>query len=79
MKQAYDHMNPALPQAPEAILDRRNYLISFFAKLLDTLWIWQQRASERYRLQQISDHMLKDMGLNRADVEAEANKPFWRA
>ena len=28
--------------------------------------------------QSLSDHMLRDIGLTRADVFAEATKPFWR-
>ncbi|MGH6903812.1 MAG: DUF1127 domain-containing protein [Geminicoccaceae bacterium] len=27
---------------------------------------------------QLSDHMLRDIGLTRADAWAEADKPFWR-
>jgi uncharacterized protein YjiS (DUF1127 family) len=30
-------------------------------------------------MRQLSDHTLKDIGLSRADVEGEANKPFWTA
>ena len=42
------------------------------------LLIWQQRARDRRQLQSLSDHMLRDIGLTRADVFAEASKPFWR-
>ena len=47
--------------------------------LLDVLLDWQQRAAERHALRQLDDRMLKDIGLTRADIEAEARKPFWRA
>jgi uncharacterized protein YjiS (DUF1127 family) len=40
---------------------------------------WFERARQRRQLQQLGDHMLKDIGLSRADVEAEVSKPFWRA
>ena len=40
--------------------------------------IWLERARQRRQLQQLSEHMLKDIGLSRADVEAEVSKPFWR-
>jgi uncharacterized protein YjiS (DUF1127 family) len=29
-------------------------------------------------MNRLSDHMLKDMGLGRADVDREAGKAFWR-
>jgi uncharacterized protein YjiS (DUF1127 family) len=39
---------------------------------------WLERVHQRRQLAQLSDHMLKDIGLTRADVEAELSKPFWR-
>lgn len=39
---------------------------------------WLERVHQRRQLAQLSDHMLKDIGLTRADVEAEILKPFWR-
>jgi uncharacterized protein YjiS (DUF1127 family) len=47
--------------------------------MVDALITWQQRRSDRLRLQSMDDHMLRDIGLSRADVEAEVAKPFWRA
>jgi uncharacterized protein YjiS (DUF1127 family) len=46
--------------------------------VVTTLLIWQQRARDRRQLQSLSDHMLRDIGLTRADVFAEASKPFWQ-
>ena len=40
---------------------------------------WQARAAQRHHLSTLDDHVLKDIGLTRADVSAEVNKPFWRA
>jgi uncharacterized protein YjiS (DUF1127 family) len=34
---------------------------------------------DRHALQTMDDRLLKDIGVSRADVEREANKPFWRA
>ena len=45
---------------------------------VDLLLTWQHRARDRQQLQSLSDHMLRDIGLTRADVFAEASKPFWR-
>lgn len=44
----------------------------------DALIAWQHRAQERTHLMALDDRMLRDMGLTRADVEHEADKPFWR-
>lgn len=42
------------------------------------LLVWHERARQRRHLCSLSDHMLRDLGLGRADVEAEVSKPFWR-
>jgi uncharacterized protein YjiS (DUF1127 family) len=39
---------------------------------------WQERARERGHLLELSDHILKDLGLSRADVEHEVSKQFRR-
>jgi uncharacterized protein YjiS (DUF1127 family) len=41
------------------------------------LLAWQRRAEERAALYSVSDEMLKDVGLTRADIAAEAGKSFW--
>lgn len=41
------------------------------------LLAWQRRAEERSALQALSDEMLRDVGLSRADIAGEAGKPFW--
>ncbi|MBZ2167374.1 DUF1127 domain-containing protein [Marinobacter sp. F4216] len=32
----------------------------------------------RTQLARLPDHMLKDIGVSRADAEREAQKPFWK-
>jgi uncharacterized protein YjiS (DUF1127 family) len=49
------------------------------AQAFEQALAWFERARQRRQLQQLGDHMLKDIGLSRADVEAEVSKPFWRA
>jgi uncharacterized protein YjiS (DUF1127 family) len=39
---------------------------------------WLERSRQRRQLGGLSDHMLRDIGLTRADAWAEAEKPFWR-
>lgn len=46
--------------------------------LADTVFGWMQRERERHMLNAIDDRMLRDIGLDRSDVLAEAAKPFWR-
>jgi hypothetical protein len=36
------------------------------------------RVGQRRRLAELDDHMLRDIGVTRADAWAEAEKPFWR-
>ncbi len=38
---------------------------------------WAEVYRGRRELRQLSDHMLKDIGLSRADAEGEAARPFW--
>jgi uncharacterized protein YjiS (DUF1127 family) len=45
---------------------------------LMTLLTWLERRRERRALLELSDHMLKDIGVSRADAWAEGSKPFWR-
>lgn len=53
---------------------RRPLLLGF----ADMLVGWMQRDRERQMLGEIDDRMLRDIGLDRGDVLAEAAKPFWR-
>ncbi len=47
-------------------------------RAIDVVFDWQERARQRYHLETFDDHLLKDIGLSRADVAREAAKPFWR-
>ena len=49
------------------------------ADSLDFLATWQERAAGRYRLANLDDRMLRDVGLDRADISREIDKPFWRS
>lgn len=40
--------------------------------------VWLDRSRQRRQLAQLSDHMLRDIGLTRVDAWAEAEKPFWQ-
>jgi uncharacterized protein YjiS (DUF1127 family) len=47
-------------------------------RIAEMAMTWLDRARQRRRLAELSDHMLRDIGLTRADAWAEADKPFWR-
>ena len=66
-------------QASQATAGFVGSIIRLPAALIETLLVWQERATERLALRRMDDHLLKDMGLSRADVEHEASIPFWRA
>jgi uncharacterized protein YjiS (DUF1127 family) len=38
---------------------------------------WLELARQRRQLAALSDSMLRDLGLTRADAEHEAARPFW--
>ena len=41
--------------------------------------VWHERVNGRRDLMRLDDHVLVDIGLTRAEAEAEWRKPFWRA
>ena len=54
---------------------RPSLLLRTVTALLD----WQRRARQRAELAGLRDSDLKDVGLSRADIAPEAQKPFWQA
>lgn len=40
--------------------------------------LWLARSRQRRQLLTLDDRMLADIGISRADAQAEARKPFWR-
>jgi uncharacterized protein YjiS (DUF1127 family) len=45
---------------------------------LPTLREWRRRVRDRRQLGSLSDSMLEDIGISRAEAEYLSNKPFWR-
>ena len=45
---------------------------------LATLRQWRRRIRDRRELAGLSDLMLHDIGITRADAQYLASKPFWR-
>jgi uncharacterized protein YjiS (DUF1127 family) len=38
---------------------------------------WETRYRTRKSLRDLDDHVLKDIGLSRAEAQKEAARPFW--
>ncbi|WP_247883629.1 DUF1127 domain-containing protein [Azospirillum sp. B21] len=47
-------------------------------RLFDLLFSALERRKQRHALMGLDDHLLKDIGVSRAEVEQEVSKPFWR-
>ncbi|MEM8952251.1 MAG: DUF1127 domain-containing protein [Pseudomonadota bacterium] len=52
-------------------------LYRLIAGIADALERWRQRREQRRAMAMLSDHLLRDIGLTRQDVEQELRKPFW--
>lgn len=76
--QPADHGRPELRRQNDAGLPGR-LLTGLFLAIAQPLLVWQQRLRDREALQRMPDHLLRDIGLDPAEVQAEAEKPFWRA
>lgn len=44
-----------------------------------TVRLWARRRHDRHALLQLDNHMLRDIGFDRARVKEMAARPFWRA
>lgn len=52
-------------------------LSSIALRLVETVEVWAERRRQRRALLELSEHMLKDIGISRVDALREAGKPFW--
>jgi uncharacterized protein YjiS (DUF1127 family) len=68
---------PSRGAAPQMIVQPRGR--RWLVRAVDGLLAWQERVRQRRQLMQMDDHMLRDIGISRAEVFGETEKPFWRA
>ena len=54
-------------------------LFPSLGRLVEAPFDWLDRVRDRQHLAAMSDAMLKDIGVSRADATHEAEKPFWQA
>lgn len=46
---------------------------------VEALLAWQERARQRRQLALMDDRLLRDIGVSRAEIARETEKPFWRS
>jgi uncharacterized protein YjiS (DUF1127 family) len=51
--------------------------VSVLTRLLQRVALWMEVRRERRQLLAMSDYMLHDIGISRADAEGEGGRPFW--
>ena len=67
----------ALPAARQRLASRLGGVQRHAAIGLARLLQWHELARQRRALLALNDHMLKDIGISRAEAEREASRPFW--
>jgi uncharacterized protein YjiS (DUF1127 family) len=50
-----------------------------FDRALSSLRRWLDRADQRAALNDLDDYLLRDIGITRAEAQAETRKLFWQA
>lgn len=50
----------------------------FLSRTVETLLAWRERARGRRRLAMLDEHLIRDIGIDRAAISGEIDKPFWR-
>lgn len=61
---------------PHASLGSR--MLRALARAVEATLVWHERSRQRCALRELSDYMLCDIGISRAEAIGEAEKPFWR-
>jgi uncharacterized protein YjiS (DUF1127 family) len=51
---------------------------NLFKSAGETILLWRRRVEERQQLAEMTGRDRRDIGITRADVMQEINKPFWR-
>lgn len=62
------------PEAPSGVAP-----FHYIGRITGLARDWRMRLRKRTELLMLNDIELQDMRLSRADADAEASKPFWKA
>jgi len=57
---------------------RRMSPSEIFFTLVQALLKWHQRSADRRRIAELDEHLLRDIGLTRDEVNREAKRYFWQ-
>ncbi len=63
---------------PKALRTLAGTPVRILLKMLDASLAWAEVSRQRRALLALSDDMLKDIGISRAQANLEGSKPFWR-
>jgi uncharacterized protein YjiS (DUF1127 family) len=58
---------------------RSSYITEGLVALFNRVQDWSERHRTRNQLYRMPDYILHDIGVSRAEVETEYQKPFWQA
>lgn len=72
------HLPTSTRHLPRLRVNLAPRFLSLFKFMQHRVRHYRKVAYQRKMLAQMSDHMLKDIGISRADALHEASKPFWR-
>ena len=64
---------------PQGIIDLKAAVRRGLVHVVEAFLAWHDRARERRALMEMSDQMLRDIGISRTDACREAGRPFWRS
>lgn len=59
--------------------NRSSFIGDGLVGLFNRVSEWSERRRARTHLYQMPDYILSDIGVSRAEVESEYDKPFWKA
>ncbi|HEX2115532.1 MAG TPA: DUF1127 domain-containing protein [Alphaproteobacteria bacterium] len=66
-------------QIPAAAMQPRSPVLSAaLLRTVDTVLLWHDRSKSRRMLATLDDRMLRDVGIDQATAQREAERPFWR-
>lgn len=57
--------------------DHKAAAVPLWKRAIQRVLHWHELACQRRELATMSDEALKDIGLSRADIQQEVERPFW--